>query len=122
MSQPSNKLLDIIPLYGHGVEGKLKTKMKKRIIRRYTIGRVLLEFSNERLPICAAKYSGQAQTIPYDMAAKIAEYHPSCVEYYAAAMMPLYKGYSGPYRRGTECPVSAVSSRSELEFVRISVM
>jgi len=28
MSQPSNKLLDIIPLDGYGVEGKLKTNMK----------------------------------------------------------------------------------------------
>jgi hypothetical protein len=29
VNQPSNKLLDIIPLDGHGVEGKLKTKMKR---------------------------------------------------------------------------------------------
>ena len=122
MSQTSNKLLDIIPLDGCGVEGKLKTNMKKRITRRYTIGRVLLEFSNERMPIDGAKYSGQAQTMPYDMAANIAEYHPKCVDYYAAAMMPLYKGYIRPYNRGTECPVKAVASRSGLEFVRVTVL
>jgi len=29
VNQPSNKLLDIIPLNGHGVEGELKTKMKR---------------------------------------------------------------------------------------------
>ena len=122
MKNSSNKLLDIIPLDGYGVEGKIKTKMKKHITKRYTIGKVLLEFSNDRMPLDGAKYSGQSQTIPYDMAAQIAEYHPSCLEYYEAAMMPLYKGYSGPYKRGTECPVKAVASRSKLDFVRITKM
>ncbi len=122
MSQPSNKLLDTIPLDGYGVEVKLKAKMKKLITRRYTIGKVLLEFSNERMPIDDAEYSGQAQTIPNDLAEGIAEYHPRCLEYYEAAMMPLYKGYRGAYKRGTECPVKALASRSELEFVRITVM
>jgi len=118
----SNKLLDIIPLNGYGVEGKLKTKMKKHITRKHTIGKVLLEFANERLPLDGAKFSGQSQTIPYEMAAQIAEYHPRCLEYYEDAMMPLYKGYSGPCKRGTECPVKAVASRSKLDFVRITVM
>jgi len=76
----------------------------------------------ERMPLDGVKYSGQAQTIPYDMATQIAEYHPRCLEYYEDAMMPLYKGYSGPYKRGTECPVKAVASRSKLEFVRITEM
>jgi len=96
--------------------------MRKHITRKHTIGRVLLEFSNNRMPLEDAEFSGQSQSIPYDMAAEIAEYHPTCLEYYEAAMMPLYKGYSGPYKHGTECPVKAVASRSKLDFVRITKM
>jgi hypothetical protein len=96
--------------------------MKKQITRKHTIGRVLLEFSNVRLPIYDSKYSGQSNNIPYDMAAQIAEYHPNCIQYYEYAMMPLYKGYRKPYVNGTECPVKAVASKSSLEFVRISLM
>jgi hypothetical protein len=90
--------------------------------RKHTIGRVLLEFSDKRLPLDGAKYSGQSQTMPCDMAAQMAEYHPRFAEYYAQAMMPLYKGYRSPYNRGTECPVKAVASRCNLEFVRITLM
>jgi hypothetical protein len=64
-------------------------------------------------------YSGAVNDIPIDVAAEIAEYHPKTVEYWEAALCPLYKTY-GKYRGGSECPIYAISTRCSFPFVNIT--
>jgi hypothetical protein len=54
-------------------------------------------------------YSGLIDDLSYDDASEIAELHPSCLDYYKDAMMPLFKTY-GKNKNGTENPVNSIES------------
>lgn len=54
-------------------------------------------------------YSGRIDEMGYDLASKIAQIHPKCIDYYQSAMMPLFQG-KGILSKGTENPVAAIDS------------
>lgn len=54
-------------------------------------------------------YKGEIENLTYKKAAKIAQIHPSCINYYKNSMMPLFQG-KGNLHSGTENPVMALES------------
>lgn len=63
-------------------------------------------------------YIGHVDEIPYEIAEKIAEYHPNCYEYFESSMVSLYKGYRH-LKGGTENAKMAIVSLSDKKFVYI---
>lgn len=54
-------------------------------------------------------YKGEIGGLSYRKAAKIAQIHPNCVEYYENSMALLFQG-KGRFSSGTEDPVLALES------------
>ncbi len=54
-------------------------------------------------------YKGEIEKLTYEVASKIAQIHPNCLNYYELAMMPLFQG-KGKLHSGTENPIKALES------------
>ncbi len=88
------------------------------MLRFKTIGHYAIAFGESRYDIeeMASQidvpifYQGEIEKLSRAKATKIAELHHNCLEYWEMAMMPLFKGYRGNYKSGTENPVDAIES------------